>query len=123
MQVSIRYTNVNINCKRAIILKYMRRLANSDAMLILGICNKDATVKLLRQDPTYYLVAGETYSLVRATEELKESLLTRSAGHRHQRGRKSTSNRQGQESGPSRGWRRKTQEGEMIGLSNIFVTD
>jgi hypothetical protein len=80
MQVNIRYGDVNkpinMNCKCAVILEHMRRLGGYDATLILDICDKDGNVKLLRQNPTTYatsyLVAGETYYLVGATEEPKQ---------------------------------------------------
>jgi hypothetical protein len=80
MQVNIRYADVNkpinMNCKCAVILEHMRRLGNYDTALILDLCDKDGTVKLLRQNPTSYatsyLVAGETYYLVSATEEPKQ---------------------------------------------------
>jgi hypothetical protein len=80
MQVNIRYSDVNkpinMNCKCAVILEYIRKLGNYDPGLLLDACDKDGNVRLLRQNPLAYattcFTVGETYYLVSAAEEGKQ---------------------------------------------------
>jgi hypothetical protein len=82
MLAKIRYGDhtrtVNLNCKCGVILEHIRKCGNYESGLVLDLSDKDGNVRLLRQNNSLYansfLTAGETYFLVSAHEDPKQSV-------------------------------------------------